>query len=204
MITAVLQLPYVAVTDAERLCHRERSTLTIARSRARLLWKRSGTAIASLILVPWIVIPAMAQPNVRVDASMPSSPRPIEPQTESAVVRDYLQSWKAMDSAFDQNRPDMLAQDFIGDAAEQLSGAIKDQSGLGIRTRYQDISHDIRFVFYSPEGMSIEFTDVVKFNVQVFDHGRLLSSRVENARYLVVMTPSEVRWSIRIFQATQA
>jgi len=109
-----------------------------------------------------------------------------------------------MDSAFDQNRSDMLAQDFIGGAAEQLSGAIKDQSGLGIRTRYQDISHDIRFVFYSPEGMSIEFTDVVKFNVQVFDHGRLISSKVENARYLVVMTPSEVRWSIRIFQATQA
>jgi len=75
---------------------------------------------------------------------------------------------------------------------------------LGIRTRYQDISHDILFVFYSPEGMSIEFTDVVKFNVQVFDHGRLISSKVENARYLVVMTPSEVRWSIRIFQATQA
>ena len=202
MITAVLQLPCVTVT--ERSCHRQRATLTIARSGARDLWKRFGTAIGSLILVPWLAIPGLAQPNVRVDASMPSSPRPIESQTERAVVRDYLQSWKAMDSAFDQNRPDMLAQDFIGGAAEQLSGAIKDQSGLGIRTRYQDISHDIRFVFYSPEGMSIEFTDVVKFNVQVFDHGRLISSKVENARYLVVMTPSEVRWSIRIFQATQA
>jgi hypothetical protein len=202
MITAVLQLSCVAV--AEPSCHRQRATLTIARSGARLLWKRFGTAIASLILFPWLAIPTIAQPNVHVDASMPSSPRPIESQTERAVVRDYLQSWKAMDSAFDQNRPDLLAQDFIGGAAEQLSGAIKDQSGLGIRTRYQDISHDIRFVFYSPEGMSIEFTDVVKFNVQVFDHGRLISSKVENARYLVVMTPSEVRWSIRIFQATQA
>jgi hypothetical protein len=40
--------------------------------------------------------------------------------------------------------------------------------------------------------------------VQVYDHGRLISSRVENTRYLVVMTPSEVRWSIRIFQSTQA
>jgi len=203
MITAALQLPYVAVIEAEKLCIREIPNLQIASRGARLLWKRYGKAIASIILVPWLAIPAIGQPGVRVDASMPASPRPIEPQTERATVRDYLQSWKAMDAAFNQNRPDMLAQDFIGGAAVQLSAAIKDQSSLGIRTRYQDISHDIRFLFYSPEGMSIEFTDVVKFNVQVFDHGRLISSRVENTRYLVVMTPSEVRWSVRIFQGTQ-
>jgi len=162
------------------------------------------SAIASIVLIPGVAALATAQPNVRVDASMPASPRQIEPQTQSATVRDYLESWKAMGSAFEQNRPDMLAQDFVGSAAEQLSGAIKEQSALGIQTHYQDISHDIRFLFYSPEGMSIEFTDIVKFNVQVYDHGRLISSKEESTRYLVVMTPSEVRWRIRIFQAAQA
>ena len=146
---------------------------------------------------------AIAEPSVRVNASMPASPRQLESQTQHAAVQDYLQSWQAMELAFRQNRPDVLAQDFVGSAMSQLSNAIKEQSALGIQTHYQDISHDIQFLFYSPEGMSIEFTDVVKFNLQVFDHGRLISSKVESTRYLVVMTPSEVRWSIRVFQAGQ-
>ena len=204
MTTAVLQSPGVGASETEWPFHRERARTKFARSWTRLLWKHFGTAIVSTIVIPWLTVSAIAQPNVHVDPSMPASPRPIEPQTEQAAVRDYLQSWKAMDLAFGQNRPDALAQDFVGSAAEQLSGAIKEQSDLGIQTHYQDISHDIRFLFYSPEGMSLEFVDTVKFNVQVYDHGRLISSKVENTRCLVIMTPSEVRWSIRIFQATQA
>lgn len=157
----------------------------------------------SIVLFPVLASLAIAEPNVRVDASMPASPRRLEPQTESAAVQDYLQSWKAMDLAFRQNRAGVLAQDFVGGAMTQLSDAIKEQSALGIQTQYRDISHDIQFLFYSPEGMSIEFTDVVKFNLQVFDHGHLISSKVESTRYMVVMTPSEVRWSIRVFQAGQ-
>jgi len=203
MITEIPESLCVGASETERL-HRKNAGRNFARSWTRLLWKHSRATIVSAILIPWLAISAIAEPNVHVDPSMPASPRPIEPQTQQAAVRDYLQSWKAMDSAFGQNRPDMLARDFVGSAAEQLSGAIKEQSDLGIRTHYQDISHDIRFLFYSPEGMSIEFVDAVKFNVQVYDHGRLISSKVENTRYLVIMTPSEVRWSVRIFQAMQA
>lgn len=162
------------------------------------------SAIKSILLFPALMTLAIAQPNVRVNASMPGSPRPLEAQTEQAAVRDYLQSWKAMDLAFKQNRVDILAQDFVGNAKEQLSHTIQEQTALGIQTHYQDISHEIQFLFYSPEGMSIEFTDLVKVNVQVFDHGRLISTKVESTRYLVVMTPSEVRWSIRVFQGMQA
>lgn len=161
------------------------------------------SASICVMLFPVLASLAIAEPNIRVNTSMPASPRPLEPQTEHAAVRDYVQSWQAMDSAFQQNRADLLGQDFVGGAMKQLSGTIRQQSALGIQTRYQDISHDIQFLFYSPEGMSIEFTDLVKFNVQVFDHGRLISSRIESTRYLVVMTPSEVRWSIRVFQAVQ-
>ena len=161
------------------------------------------SAAICVILFPVLASLAIAEANVRVDASMPASPRPLEPRTEHAAVQDYLQSWTAMDSAFRQNRADLLGQDFVGGAMKQISNTIKEQSALGIQTRYRDISHDIRFLFYSPEGMSIEFTDLVKFDVQVFDHGRLISSKTESTRYLVVMTPSEVRWSIRVFQAVQ-
>lgn len=203
-MTAAISLSQrLRTSETERLFHRENAGTKVARGLIRLLRKHSRIAVP-MFVISCLAVPAIAQRDVHVDPSLPVSPRPIEPQTEQAAVRDYLQSWKAMDLAFGQNRPDALGQDFVGGAAEQLLSAIKEQSDLGIQTHYQDISHDIRFLFYSPEGMSIEFVDRVKFNVQVYDHGRLVSSKVENTSYLVIMTPSEVRWSIRIFQAMQA
>jgi hypothetical protein len=144
-----------------------------------------------------------AQSLVHVDAAIPSVPRPLEQQTQQAVIRDYLESWKSMETAFQQNSPDLLKADFVGGAKDILAGAIEEQSSLGMRMRYQDISHNLRIVFYSPEGLSIELEDVVRYNMQVFDHGRLITSCRVNTRYLVVMTPSQVRWRVRVFQAAQ-
>jgi hypothetical protein len=150
---------------------------------------------------PMIAVLTLAQSNVRVNASMPRSPRALEARTLRDTVRDYLQSWKAMGSAFDQNRADVLGEDFVGRAMQELTNTLKEQTALGIHTHYQDISHNIQFLFYSPEGSSIEFSDLAKFKVQVFDRGHLVSNRLESAHYIVVMTPAEARWSIRIFQA---
>lgn len=157
----------------------------------------------SMILSAALTASVAAQPLVHVDAAMPSSPRPIEQQTQQAVIRDYLESWKSLEAAFQQNHPDLLNADFVGGAKDILAGAINEQSSLGMHTRYQDISHNLRIVFYSPEGLSIELEDVVKYNMKVFDHGRLVTSRGINTRYLVVMTPSQLRWRVRVFQAAQ-
>jgi hypothetical protein len=168
------------------------------------------SALISILFLPGLTALAMAQANVHVDASMPSSPRCAAErttdcvQTERAVVRDYLESWKTMGLAFEQNRADLLNADFVGEAMNKLAGTIEEQSTIGMRTQYQDISHDIQFLFYSPEGLSIEFIDVVTLDLQIFDHGRLLATRHETARYLVMMSPSEVRWRVRIFQALQS
>jgi hypothetical protein len=43
---------------------------------------------------------------------------------------------------------------------------------LGIRTRYRDLSHDLQIVFYSPEGLSVELTDKVEYEVQLIDHDK--------------------------------
>lgn len=168
------------------------------------------SALISILFFPGLAASAFAQANVRVDASMPASPRCAADrtadcvQTEHAVVRDYLESWKTMGMAFEQNRADLLEADFVGGAMDKLAGTIKEQSALGIRTQYQDISHNIQFLLYSPEGLSIEFIDVVKFDLRVFDHGHLVATRHETARYLVMMSPSEVRWRVRTFQAVQS
>ena len=128
----------------------------------------------------------------------------MEKQTQQAVVRDYLESWKSLQIAFEQNRADLLNADFVGSARDTLTNAIREQSALGMRTQYRDLSHNIQIVFYSPEGLSIELLDTVKYDLQVFDGSRLVGQHQQSVRYLVVMSPSQVRWRIRIFQAGQA
>ena len=142
-----------------------------------------------------------AQPAVRVDASNLVAPRTLNDQTQSAAIRDYLESWQGMSEALSQNRADLLDAGFVGTARDRFANAIHDQLTLGISTRYQDRSHNIQILFYSPEGLSIELQDSAEYDVQVTDHGKLLATYPAHARYIVVLTPSEVRWRVRVFQA---
>jgi hypothetical protein len=100
-----------------------------------------------------------------------------------------------------QNRADLLNEDFVGTAKDKLTDTIQDQAKLGLRTRYRDRSHDLQIVFYSPEGLSLQMIDTVEYDEQVLDHGKLLTTQHVRARYIVVMTPAEARWQVRIFQA---
>ncbi len=142
-----------------------------------------------------------AQATVRVEPSNLQGPRPLPEQTETAAVRDYLQSWQSLQAALKQNRTDLLDQSFIGTAKDKLTDTIRQQAALGIRTRYQDRAHDIQIVFYSPEGLSIELIDKVEYDVQVLDHDKVKTTQHVSARYVIVLTPAEVRWRVRVFQA---
>jgi len=142
-----------------------------------------------------------AQPSVQVEPSSLQGSRPVEKQTETAVIRDYLQSWQSLRMAMQQNRPNLLDPDFAGTARDKLADTIQEQAKLGLRTRYQDRSHDLQIVFYSPEGLSIQMIDTVEYSEQVLDHGKVLTTQQVRARYIVVMTPAEARWQVRIFQA---
>ena len=142
-----------------------------------------------------------AQPDVRVEPSHLQGPRVLQEQTQSAAIRDYLHAWQTVNAALDGNDAGVLDRDFVGTARDKLAEAISQQAGAGIHTRYQDKSHDIQIVFYSPEGLSIELTDTVQYDVQVLDHDRVEATEQVSARYIVVLTPAEVRWRVRIFQA---
>jgi hypothetical protein len=141
-----------------------------------------------------------AQTAVRVEPTNLQSPRPLQEQTSTAAIRDYLQSWKSLRVAFEQNRAGLLDPDFVGTAREKLTRTIQEQAALGIRTSYQDRAHDLHIAFYSPEGISMELTDKVEYDVQVFDHDKVQTTQRISANYLVILTPDEVRWRVRIFQ----
>jgi hypothetical protein len=127
-------------------------------------------------------------------------PRPLEPQTRISVVRDYVEAWRALDSALDQNAPDLLDAYFVGTAKKTLSDTIREQEHIKIRTSYKNVSHNIKIAFYSPEGLSIELVDDVEYQVEVHGGEAVMGLQTVNARYIAVLTPTESRWKVRILQ----
>jgi hypothetical protein len=160
--------------------------------------RHSALVCASIILASGMIA---AQPEVTVDTSQLKGPRPLEDQTKAAAIRDYLESWQGMNEALEQNQPSLLDEDFIGTARDKLADTIDEQAKAGIQTRYQDRAHHIQFLFYSPEGLSIELIDDAEYDVQVIDHDKPVSTVPVRARYIVVLTPAEVRWKVRVMQA---
>ncbi len=145
---------------------------------------------------------ASAQPTVRIEPPAHlDTQRPLADETAKAAIRDYLQSWQSMGAALDENRADLLDADFVGDAKNKLTATIQEQAKLGIRTQYEDRAHDVQIVFYSPEGLSIELIDTVDYDTQLFDHDKPQTKQQVHARYIVVLTPAEVRWRVRVLQA---
>ncbi len=145
---------------------------------------------------------AAAQPAVRVEPSQPQGQQALADQTRSAAIADYLGAWKSMSEALEQNRPGLLDRDFTGSAKDELSATIAQQASLGMRSRYRDLAHDLQFVFYSPDGLSIEMTDDAEYEVQVFVHDKPLAAQRMHARYVVVLTPGAARWGVRVLQAS--
>jgi hypothetical protein len=146
---------------------------------------------------------AADEPTVHVQQPHLQGPRELQEQTAKAVVQDYLDSWKSMGKALDQNRPDVLDRDFVGAAREKLAATIKQQKLAGVNTTYRDRSHDVQILFYSPEGLSIQLADNVEYDVQLSSGGKSLGTQRVATRYIVVLTPSEVRWRVRIFQSEE-
>jgi hypothetical protein len=140
------------------------------------------------------------QPVVRVEPTNLQGPRILNEQTKSGVIRDYLDAWQSLSAALQQNRAELLDRDFVGTAKDKLADTIHEQVTMGISTRYLDQTHDLQIVFYSPEGLSIQLVDNVEYEVQVLDHGKVLTTQKARGRYVVVMTPAEVRWRVRVFQ----
>lgn len=167
--------------------------------RRRLLIFAMAFAAVPALLAAQAALPD-GQATVRVEPAQLDGPRALAPQTAQAAIRDYLESWKAMSAALEHNQPGLLNADFVGTAKDKLTGTIHQQATAGIHTRYLDRAHDLQIVFYSPEGLSIELTDAVDYEVQVLDGDKLLTNQQVHARYVVMMTPAQVRWRVRVIE----
>ncbi len=158
-------------------------------------------AVVLLLMASCAATFGFAQADVHVKSPDSNGTQALQQATASAAIRNYLQAWEGFRSAFDQNQASALDRDFIGTAKDKLSRAIQQQQSLGIRTLYQDRSHDIQIVFYSPEGLSLELTDDVGYDMQVIDHDKQGVPQHMKVRYVAVLTPTETKWRVRVFQA---
>jgi len=152
-----------------------------------------------------VALPAFGgdEPTVHVQQPHLQGPRELQETTAKAVVQNYLESWHSMSQALGQNRPDLLDRDFVGAAREKLADTIKQQKIAKVSTTYRDRSHDVQILFYSPEGLSIQLADNVEYDVQLSSGGKSLGTQRVATKYIVVLTPSEVRWRVRIFQSEE-
>jgi hypothetical protein len=176
------------------------ATTGIANAKKIMATRIAALAPVGSVILAAVLLSGSTEPTVRVAPMNSVGPRPVEEQTQSSVIRDYLLGWTTMNEALSENRTDGLDSVFVGKAKEKLAQTIAEQQKLGIQTSYLPKSHDIKVVFYSPEGLSIQLLDNVEYDVLVKKEGQLIASNSVRARYVAVLSPTETRWKVRIFQ----
>jgi hypothetical protein len=141
-----------------------------------------------------------ALPRVELNADHAGG-RAVEELTKKSVARDYAKAWRTLATAMDQNRAELVDGDFVGIEADRLASAIRQQSKAGLHTRYVDRGHKVEVLFYSPEGLSIQLRDIANLEVQVLDGDTVIHREQATRQYISIMTPTEVRWKVRVLQA---
>ena len=144
-------------------------------------------------------IAANAAPAISLDTSH-AGPRELEEQTQRSIVRDYGRAWSTMQQALAQDDAGVLQQYFVGMAKDKLAQAVAEQQKSGVRVRYQVRSHALQVVFYSPDGSAIEARDAAQLEMQVLDGGKVVYSENLTQPYLVLFTPAEDRWKVRLLE----
>jgi hypothetical protein len=132
-----------------------------------------------------------------------AGPREIEDTTQAAIVRDYGTAWRSLETALNDNSKEALDNGFVGFARDRYAARIAGQKQSGLRTRIVDHGHKLQAMFYSPEGSTMQLRDTAKLELQVLDGGNVISTRKLTRSYVVLMTPAEDRWKVRVLQESQ-
>ncbi len=171
--------------------------------RERLGWVLLAVGFLFVILVlglPQSMFGAPPKgPEIRLDASK-ATPRDVEDQTRESIARDYGKAWQSLERALEDNRPDLLNTDFVGYAQEHWLQTVGAQKASGFSRHIVDHGHQVQVVFYSADGSAIQLRDTAQLQVQYRDGSKVLHSESLTRHYLVLMTPAENRWKVRVLQ----
>jgi hypothetical protein len=152
--------------------------------------------VIGFVAVSCVLASAQSRPQVHLDAEG-LAPRPIEELTGTKIATHYAQAWSQLASALDSSRSDGLGEEFTGFAKERLTRRIAEQNKTGVHVHIVDHGHQLKAVFYSTDGSSMQLIDRADLEIQTFDGGKLLDSQSAPHEYVVLMTPGADRWYVR-------
>jgi hypothetical protein len=135
-------------------------------------------------------------PQVKISATG-VAPRILEQATGESLVREYATAWKNLATSLDENRTDLLNDDFAGTAKDRLTEQIAAQKKNGLHQHTVDHGHQVDAVFYSTDGSAIELRDTAQLEIQVLDGGKIVASNEATVHYLAVLTVADGRWKVR-------
>lgn len=154
---------------------------------------------ALLISQGVIAAPPNSSINVKIDTSK-ATPRDVEDQTQQSIVRDYGNAWQSLEEALANNHPEALNANFIGVARDRWGATLSAQKKAGLSRKVVDRGHTLEVVFYSLEGSAMELKDTAQLEVQYLDGSKVIHSQRVIGHYLVLMTPAENSWKVRVLQ----
>lgn len=176
--------------------------MKLPKTRVLLRLAAAVLAISTLLISHSRPVHADSGPQIRLDTGG-VGPRTIEDETQQAVVRDYARAWNDLSRAFEFSSPALLDGYFVSTARAQLGSAVKDQMRAKVVAHYSPQDHNLKAVFYSPEGDVLELHDSVHLSVTVTDGGKAIAEQSGTRNYVVLMTPGADRWVIRQLQQVQ-
>ena len=162
--------------------------------------------LASLSLFVCIAVAsifAQAPPEVKLTVES-VSPRTVEPRTEQSLVRDYSAAWKSLADASENNAPALLDAYFAGAARTNFGREVTDQKKIGTHIRYLNQVHNLKAVFYAPEGDVMQLQDSAEYQMQIVSGDKVIQDEHVVVQYVVLMTPGADRWMVRQIQAVPA
>jgi hypothetical protein len=129
-----------------------------------------------------------------------AGPRQLESTLQHSIPADYAKAWQTLSEALQSGDSSVLDRYWTGVAHDKLQRLVQDQISTGVQVRYVDKSHRLEAVFYPTDGAALLLHDTAQIEIQVLSSGKLIHTEDLTAKYVVLMTPGQDRWLVRIFQ----
>lgn len=164
-----------------------------------ICFRHARTKVLLLVSIVCAGAPAVCAPSVELSISG-AGPRQLEPTLQQSIPRDYVKAWQVLSMALEERDPKLLDQYWVGVAHDKFRRLVDDESQTGIQIRYRDISHKLQAVFYPSDGAALLLYDNVQLEMKVLRSSRVIHTGKINKRYLILMTPAQDRWVVRVLQ----
>lgn len=163
-------------------------------------WIRTRAAFSSLLLSVMFAGGLAAASDAELCVTG-AGPRQVEPTLQQSIPRDYVKAWQTLSAALESGDPALLDRYWVGVAHDKFHRMVEDRARTGVQVRYKDTAHQLQAVFYPADGAALLLYDTVHVEIQIIRSGKIIDSEETTEKYLVLMTPAQDRWLVRVFQS---